>query len=137
MSLDRIVVGVDGSHESDLALAWAIDVASATGGHVTAVHALGLLEHVQGELMPSQPRRSFIADDAEAHLLSALRDTGVTGHAAVRDGSPVDVILGVAADEAADLIVVGRRGSGHGSAQDIGSTSTRLSHVARCPLVII
>ncbi|HVA42228.1 MAG TPA: universal stress protein [Acidimicrobiales bacterium] len=44
-----ILVGVDGPPESREALAWAADLARATGASVLAVHAVGLLEKLGPE----------------------------------------------------------------------------------------
>jgi nucleotide-binding universal stress UspA family protein len=104
------VVGLDGSPHGDAAAAWAKAAASRAGDiEVVAVHARGLLEH--GAAMPE----------------------GVL----IEDGDPVSVLLRVATERSADLIVVGRRGAGGDPALLLGSTSHQLAERAPCPLVII
>jgi nucleotide-binding universal stress UspA family protein len=105
-----IVVGLDGSPHGEAAAAWAQAAAVRAGdADVVQVHARGLLEH--GEPMPE----------------------GVL----VEDGDPVSVLVRVATERSADLIVVGRRGAGGDPALLLGSTSHQLAERAPCPLVII
>jgi len=109
MKTVRIVVGLDGSVHGETALAWARDAAARTDADIVPVHARGLLEH--GAAMPA----------------------GVL----VEDGDPVSVLLRVAHERSADLIVVGRRGAGGDPALLLGSTSHQLAERAPCPVVII
>jgi len=53
------------------------------------------------------------------------------------EGPPVQALITAARDEAADLIVVGRRGAGGSPGLEIGSTSQQLVHQADCPVVVI
>jgi len=105
-----IVVGLDGSPHGEAAAAWAHAVAARVGADVVAVHARGLLEH------------GASAVDAAGR---------------VEDGDPVSVLLRVAEECDADLLVVGRRGSSTNPDLLLGSTSHQLAERARCPLVII
>jgi len=105
----RIVVGLDGSVHGEDALAWARDAAGRTDAEVVAVHARGLLE----------------------------RGVPVPDGVLVEDGDPVSVLLRVAAEQTADLIVVGRRGAGGDPDLLLGSTSHQLAERSPCPVVII
>ena len=104
------VVGLDGSPHGEQAAAWARAVATRVDADVIPVHARGLLE------------RGAAVVDAES---------------LVEDGDPVSVLLRVAAERGADLIVVGRRGAGGDPDLLLGSTSHQLAERAPCPLVII
>jgi nucleotide-binding universal stress UspA family protein len=53
------------------------------------------------------------------------------------DGPPSAAIIKVAADEQADLVVVGRRGRGGFSELLLGSVSHQLAHHVGRPLVIV
>jgi nucleotide-binding universal stress UspA family protein len=106
----RIVVGLDGSVHGEEAAAWARATAARIGAEVIAVHARGLLEH---------------------------GSVNATDGVVVVDGDPVSVLLRVAEEQSADLIVVGRRGSGGNPDLRLGSTSHQLAERAPCPLVII
>jgi nucleotide-binding universal stress UspA family protein len=109
MKTHRIVVGLDGSVHGEDALAWARAATASVEAEIVTVHARGLLEH--GAPMPE----------------------GVV----IEDGDPVSVLLRVAADCSADLIVVGRRGAGGDPDLLLGSTSHQLAERSPCPVVII
>jgi len=112
-----IVVGLDGSVHGEDAAAWARAVASRVGAAVVQVHARGMIEH-------GTDRRAVTA-------------APIDGDVVVEDGDPVSVLLRVAEERGADLLVVGRRGSSTDPDLLLGSTSHQLAERAPCPLVII
>lgn len=139
MALDRIVVGVDGSDNSHRALEWAARLAEAVDAEVLAVHALGLLERLSpdGELTPAAPHRDEITRLFEERWCAPLDDHPTRSRRMVVDGPPVMVLLRVADDESADLLVVGSRGRGGFPGMLLGSTSAQLAQHAHVPVVII
>jgi nucleotide-binding universal stress UspA family protein len=130
-----VVCGVDGSANAQHALQWAADLVAATGGEVVAVHAVGLLEMLEGEPTPTASHRSEIEDLCVTVWCARLARSGVDWRHAVLDGNPVDVMLRAADEYAAGLIVVGRRGQGNAPA--IGSTSAELARHATYPVAIV
>jgi len=134
-----IVVGVDGSADSEAAVGFTARLAGALGAEVVAVHALGLLDRLEpdGPRVPTQPHREEIAAKVEGEWTSALRDAGVAHRAVLHDGNPVDVVLQVVDDVGADLVVLGSRGIGGSPIQLLGSTSTQVAQQARCPVTIV
>ena len=101
MRLQRIVVGVDGSMNSLAAVEWAAGMATICGAEVVAVHALGLLEHLEGpEGATGQTQRQQIQDRFEATWCAPLNQAGIPSRRQLRDGSPVEVLLRAAEDEA-------------------------------------
>jgi nucleotide-binding universal stress UspA family protein len=137
LRLERIVVGVDGSANSLAAVSWAAGLAEAMGAHVVAVHALGLLEHMaQDESVPAQPHRDEIRRRFEQEWCAPLDAAGVATRRLLRDGNAVSVLLAVAEEEHADLIVVGSRGLGGYPELLLGSTSTQVAQRARCPVTV-
>jgi len=105
-----IVVGLDGSSHGEDAARWAHAAADRLAADVVTVHARGMREHPAIDM-----------------------GEGVV----VEDGDPVSVLLRVAEERSADLIVVGRRGLGGNPDLLLGSTSHQLAERAPCPLVII
>ena len=134
-----IVVGLDGSTDSHQAVGWAARTALALDAEVVAVHALGLLDQLEpgGPLVPTQPHRDEIAERARASWSQPLLDAGVHHTVVLHDGNPVDVVLDVAGEVGADLIVLGSRGIGGSPALLLGSTSTQVAQRARCPVTIV
>jgi nucleotide-binding universal stress UspA family protein len=140
--LDRIVVGVDGSGNSLAAVGWTAALAAALGAEVVAVHALGLLEQMEpahpasDPPASSHPHRDEIRERFEHDWCAPLDAAGVVSRRIVRDGNPVSVLLAVAEEERADLIVVGSRGLGGYPELLLGSTSTQVAQRAHCPVTV-
>jgi nucleotide-binding universal stress UspA family protein len=134
----RILVGVDGSAQSGLALRWAADLARQTGGEVIAAHALGLLAHIKSaETSPAESHRKEVGDLLEGEWSAPLRDSKVQYRCLLLDGNPVSALMAAAADEEADLIVVGTRGTGGFPGLQLGSTSLQLVQHCGRPVVVV
>jgi len=120
----RVVVGLDGSMGAGRALTWAAALVADDGGEVVAVHVAGLLQraHAEAALQP---------------WCAPLRDAGVAFRSMVVDGNPVLALLQVAADVGADMVVVGKRGSGGFPGLQLGSTSQELVAHASLPVVVV
>ena len=139
-----IVVGVDGSADSQLALDWAVDEARQRNGQIHLVTAWNksslawfpaVLETAAGGLAVQDSPQ----DDAgvlHAKAMKFVTDAGVpaTGQV-VREHSPSAVILKAAKD--ADLVVVGSRGHGGFLGLHLGSVSTQVVNHAPCPVLVI
>ncbi len=135
---DRIVVGMDESRDARRALAWALSLAEGSDAEIVAVHALGLLTHLEGpSLVPSAGHRGAIAARLENEWCDALKGNPTAHRCLVVDGEPVHVLLEAAREVDAGLIVVGRRGSCGHPGLLIGSTSQQLVHQADRPVVVI
>ena len=139
-SMKKIVVGVDGSQESLLALDWAYNAALLSGAELTVVHSW-LYPYPVTELSPREVRRPMEAD-AENELQSSLDSLGtrltdgsVVIHRELREDSAVDALL--KEGDGADLVVVGSRGRGGFRARLLGSVSRTLVQHASCPVAVI
>lgn len=137
MILRSIVVGVDGSDNARCALAWAITLAEPAGARVVAVHALGLMDRLDREHVPTATHRDAIVEEFSTVWCAALDDASVPHDRLVADGPPADVILTTALDRGADLIVVGERGIGTGPVRELGSTSRRVLEGADRPVLVV
>jgi nucleotide-binding universal stress UspA family protein len=128
----NIVAGFDGSKDSRTALRWSACLSKATGARLRIVHAVGLLEH------------AGLADHAAAHREAALQIATDAGAKptdvewSVVDGDPCSALLQMTmAPEAADLVVVGSRGSSAHGGSVLGSTSLELAERSAVPVVIV
>jgi nucleotide-binding universal stress UspA family protein len=134
----RIVVGVDGSPAAHAAVCWAAGLGEAFGAEVVAVHAVGLLEEVHDPNDVTGSWRADVLDLVESTWCAGLAQAGCDYRVVVRDGPPVDVLLAVAEDEHADLLVVGSRGVGATNpALALGSTSLRVLQRALAPVLVV
>jgi len=130
-----IVVGIDGSPCSKVALRWAEDYAARIGGSlilVTAWHwptSYGAPIAYDG-FEPEEDARKVV-EAAKADVSLPLdRVTTVVAH-----GQPGDVLVDAAKEAAA--LVVGTRGHGGFAGALLGSTSSYCVHHAQCPVVVV
>ena len=139
----RIVVGIDGSQQSGNALEWAVARARLAGEQLELVHAYSLTPHLDfygyHGVAAGQPVDWFaefseqVLDAAAAHVRELAPDLTCTLTSTM--GHPAHVLA--AASEAADAVVVGRRGLGSAASALLGSVSNRLTIQAKCPLVVV
>jgi nucleotide-binding universal stress UspA family protein len=132
-----IVVAVDGSDTAQEALRWAVALAEALGAEVVAVHAVGLLEALHDPGMPEHAWRAGLRDVVETTWCAPLAKARCPHRVELRDGHPVDVVLGAADDELAVLLAMGSRGVGANPAMALGSTSLRVLQAARVPVLVV
>jgi nucleotide-binding universal stress UspA family protein len=133
----RIVVGVDGSDNAASAVRVAAELATLAGAEVLAVHAVGLIEGGGDGTHTPADRHAALREDMEQRWCHHLDEAGVATSHELRDGNPVVVLLAVAEEVGADLIVLGSRGLGGFPELLLGSTSTQVTQHAPCPVVIV
>lgn len=133
----RIMIGVDGSDESVVAVEWCAEVAAATGASVVAANVQTPLTERSRTGTPDDWLH-FVAQQDVTTWAAPIERAGVPlTPVAVRDARPADGLLGAAADHSADLLVVGTRGLGGFSGLRVGGTALRLLHRAGLPLVVV
>jgi nucleotide-binding universal stress UspA family protein len=139
--MTRIVVGIDGSENSDQALRWALAEARLRGAVLEAVHAWAMPIYVVSGFAPVVPpdrlamheAANELLEKAVARVLGDAKDVEVERD--VIEGMAVRVLLGEAAD--ADLLVVGACGHGGVAGILLGSVSRQCVQHALCPVVIV
>jgi len=141
-----IVVGHDGSDQAKAALEIAIDLAR-SGAFGRIVIACGQ-ERPPGWFGytyrgPAVGQDQFW-DDLETQILSDLEEAAATVRAAGIDAvtvctreHPVDTLLTVARETGAGLIVVGAKGTSAVRDAVMGSTTMRLLHHAKIPVLVV
>lgn len=138
--LRSIAVAYDGRAESEVALAWAQALAERAGATLTVLHAYQQLLAAPypgvGVALSQEAARSMEAN-AQAVLARALDrlPSAVQPSGRLLEGPVARSLAEVA--EGFDLLVAGSRGYGPVAAVLLGSTSRRLLHAARCPVVVL
>lgn len=141
--LKTVVVGVDGSDQSERALNWAIGLASSLKAEIVAVYALSMptYEYIGPDfVLPAEYDAGIRAEMKRAfedEWCVALKDSGVRHRTLFLEGRAASVLAKVAEKEDGDLVVVGRRGRGMVAEQFLGSVSYELSHHCSVPVVLI
>lgn len=133
---EQILIGYDGSQNSDRALSWAVREAAALSAQLQVVVSTGR-PAVAGD---SSLYGSFVeAVEEEAgriaqQAVARARDHGVTAVGVVQRGDAAAVLVDRSAD-AAEL-VLGKRGR-HGLRGRVGSVSAAAAAHAKCPVVVL
>jgi nucleotide-binding universal stress UspA family protein len=130
-----VVVGVDGSLHSDIALTWAATYAQDHGRRLAIVHASALLVGMTTEPAGGRATRAAgeaVADAAREFVLRSHPSLTVSTCVATAD--PRDLLVEAAADAA--LVVLGSRGLGTVASLLLGSVSVALAAHAPCPVVV-
>lgn len=135
-----IVVGFDGSPNSQLALDYGAAVASRRGGKLTVVSAyrIPIPLYPNYASLPLPPEQDAGKHEAERLLEAAAeRLAGFDGEVTFLtvEGDSVGALADVSAT--AHLMVVGARGRGGFVGRVLGSVSTALPAHARCPVVVV
>jgi nucleotide-binding universal stress UspA family protein len=140
MTMERIVVGIDGSDAARHALAWAVEEARLRKASLEVVHAwhmpwVGGYPYTTATFDPTE-----LENRARRTLEAAIDgvDTSELAHPIQRVLSTSGAASAVLeAAKGADLLVVGSRGLGGFSGLLLGSVSHHVAHHATCPVVIV
>jgi nucleotide-binding universal stress UspA family protein len=136
-SRKRIVVGVDGSEQSKLALAWAARIAMATDDEIDAVLAWHVpLNAGWGYMVPEWNPKADAAECLQQAVDAAFPGGRPVGmRLLVRQGGAAQVLL----DESkgATMLVVGSRGHGGFTGLLLGSVSASCAEHATCPVLVV
>jgi nucleotide-binding universal stress UspA family protein len=138
----RIVVGVDGSPSSRMALRWALRQANFTDGTVDAVLAWQIPMVLQSYGMAPiyVEQDGGFEDDARKTLEAVISEEVAPAdsqrvRSLVIHGNPAQVLLDAAVG--ANLLVVGSRGHGEFAEALLGSVSQNCVHHASGPVLIM
>jgi len=130
----RVVVGVDGSEPSHLALRWAAKIADALGARVDAV-AAWQYSIPFGWTTPSWDPRADMEKVLNTTIDAALGARPPDMQLVVCEGNPAHVLLEQSAG--ALMLVVGSRGHGGFAGLMLGSVSAAVAEHASCPVLVV
>jgi nucleotide-binding universal stress UspA family protein len=139
-----VVVGVDGSPESEVALRYAADTATVHGARLTVVVAWrpvtgrGLAAHLEAEGLEHARLAHQGARRVAAEMATLARDLypeELRVQEVASQGPAPEVLRDVAVG--AGLVVVGSRGRGGFRGLVLGSVSHAVMHTAPCPVAVV
>ena len=140
---DRIVVGIDGSEQSQLALRWAAYLARVSGSTVEAVTAwhratgmatpggFGYMAVPNGWDGATEMEKALVATIDQVFGARRPADLQLT----VQEGRAARVLLDAARD--ARMLVLGSRGHGGFAGLLLGSVSSACAEHATCPVLVV
>ena len=146
-----IVVGTDGSVTAQEAVRQATVLAAQSGARLVVCHAYSAISATAalamsgagvgaGVPVDSQAELEQQRADAESLLAQALSDAGAdpsTTSTVALPGGPADVLLRVAEQLQADLVVVGNRGMQGARRFLMSSVPNRVAHAASCSVLVV
>jgi nucleotide-binding universal stress UspA family protein len=121
----KILVGLDGSEHSKKALKEAVQIAKKFTGSITIVSVYTKENEDENEKMGN-------------YIESSLKEEGIQyGFKPILGSNPSKAILETAAEEKAELVVVGSRGLGKAAAFILGSVSKEVVSSSSCNVLVV
>ena len=141
----KIVVPLDGSEYADKALGIAINLAQKHSASIVIVHVVPSTSAlITGPEASSSPILLNLSNEFEESGRRILEEgakkaqgAGIPVTTAMEHGNISDNIVSTAEKEGADLIVIGDRGLGAVARFFLGSVANKVSHQAKCPVLIV
>lgn len=138
---DIVVVAVDGSEASQIAVRWAANTANKRGIplRLAASYTMPQFLYAEGMVPPQE-----LFDDLQAETLEKVEEARGIAHEVapelkightIAEGSPIDMLLDMSRD--VTMIVMGSRGLGGLSGMVMGSVSAAVVSHASCPVVVV
>ena len=137
-SLQRIALAVDGSHESERAVAITKQLAKALGAEVTVIHFREPAAHPRAAVPFQESAGQMLA--LVTRVVNDLAGDGIEVAGDIENSTVLaeaGPIARTAERYGAGLIVVGSRGFSTGRALIQGSVSHDLIHATRIPVLIV
>jgi len=134
----KILVAVDGSRQSNAALAIAADLAQRYGATLCLLHAFAHVSDLLGLPQYEQllERRSALGQQVLENTRAQVGDA-VPVETQLIEGPPAPAILRLAREEGCAMIVMGSRGNGQLAGLLLGSVSSAVAQRAQCPVLIV
>jgi nucleotide-binding universal stress UspA family protein len=139
-----VLVGTDGSDSSYVAVERAAQIAAASGAKLVIACAFRPMDRREEERASEElgmdSYKVHGSSPADSVLNEAIGRAKLAGVTTVEikpaEGDPVDVLLQIAGEVAANLIVVGNRGLNSLAGRLLGSVPANISHRATCDVLI-
>ena len=137
--LRTIVVATDLEDRSGAALEYARKLASAYGARIVLAHGIDPMDYAAVQSVPGRVR-SNLSEQARAVLEQMTADLireGIHSHSEVRQGEVTQMLLDVARQYKADLIVIGTEGKRGAGPVVVGSVAEQLVRKAPCAVMAV
>jgi nucleotide-binding universal stress UspA family protein len=137
--LKTIVVATDLHGQSEAALEYARKLATNYGARIVLAHGLDPLEYADIETVPGQVRKGLTDGAREVldKLASDLMREGIHSHSEIRQGAIAQMLVDVARQYEAGLIVIGTKGRSGVGPVVVGAIAELLVRLAPCPVMAV
>ena len=137
--LKTIVVATDLNGQSEAALEYARKLATNYGARIILAHGLDPLEYAAVNAVPGKVRKSLTEEAREVldKLTGELVQEGIHSHSEIRQGAVAHMLLDVARQYEAGLIVIGTKGMQGAGPIIVGAIAEQLVRLATCPVLAV
>jgi nucleotide-binding universal stress UspA family protein len=137
--LKTIVVATDLEGRSEAALEYARKLASAYGARIILAHGSDPLEYAVVDEVPGRvwQRLSEQARAVLDEMAADLIQEGIHSHSEIRQGAVVDMLVDVARQYQAGLLVVGTKGRQGAGPIAVGAIAEELVRKSPCPVLAV
>jgi nucleotide-binding universal stress UspA family protein len=137
--LKTIVVATDLAGRAEAALEYARKLATHYGARIVLAHGLDPMEYAAVDAVPGSVLNHLTeaARKVLDQLAGELMREGIHSHSEVRQGAVADMLLDVARQYKAGLIVIGTKGMEGAGPVVVGAIAERLVRVAQCPVLAV
>jgi nucleotide-binding universal stress UspA family protein len=137
--LKTIVVATDLDGRSDAALEYVRKLATAYGARIVLAHGLDPLDYAAVDAVPGGVRKG-LSEEARAaldKLASDLLREGIHSHSEIRQGAVAQMLVDVARQYGAGLIVIGTKGMEGAGPVIVGAIAEQLVRLSPCPVLAV
>ena len=137
--LKTIVVATDLNGQSEAALEYARKLASSYGARIVLAHGVDPLEYAAVDQVPGTLRSSLTEEARKAldNLAGDLLRDGIHSHSEIRQGAVAQMLVDVARQYEAGLIVVGTKGMQGAGPVVVGAIAEQIVRLAPCPVLAV
>ena len=137
--LKTIVVATDLHGQSEAALEYARKLANNYGARIILAHGLDPLEYADIDTVPGRVRKGLTEGAREVldRLAADLLREGIHSHSEIRQGTVAQMLVDVARQYEAGLIVIGTKGMAGAGPVVVGAIAEQLVRLAQCPVMAV
>ncbi len=137
--LKTIVVATELNGRSEAALEYARKLATAYGARIVLAHGIDPVEYAAVDAVPGRVLTG-LPEEARAALgtlSSDLLREGIPSHSEIRQGAVAEMLLDVAGQYEAGLIVIGTKGKEGAGPVIVGAIAEQLVRLSPCPVLAV
>ncbi len=137
--MKTIVVATDLTGQSEAALEYARKLAGGYGARIVLAHGTDPLDYAAVDSVPGKVLRGM-SDEARTaleRLSGELLRQGIPSHSEMRQGAVAEMLVAVAKQYDAGLIVIGTRGMQGAGAVIVGAIAEQLVRLSPCPVLAV
>jgi nucleotide-binding universal stress UspA family protein len=134
-----ILVATDLGGQSEAALEYARKLATAYGSRIVLAHGVDPVDYAALDAIPESVLNSLTADARAAleRMTGDLLQEGIHSHSEVRQGAVAQMLVDVARQYKAGLMVMGTKGMEGAGPVALGSIAEQLVRLAPCPVLAV